>query len=192
VSRNILLVVVLIVALVAAVVLGGCASKPAPAPSPTVEKPAVEKPTAEKPKIDPNQVPIQIVAYYPLNESHTFIKEYLESVAKVNPGNITVEFNDMQSEEGRKKWSDSGLTCAGVFINGATHHELAGANGKPEGVDTLQRMDVFWTHQDFEKVLTQILKKAGKEFVSPKYVAPKAAETTPAEKPASKPGASKG
>jgi hypothetical protein len=191
VSRTIVLVI-LTVLFAATVLLGGCTSQPEPAPISNTELPINEKP-APKPTVAPDQVPIQIIAYYPLNESHTFIKDYLALVEKANPGNVTVEFIDMQSAEGREKWSDSGLSCAGIFVNGSTHHELLGADGKTESVDLLQRMDVFWSHEDFEKVLAQILTTAGKEFVSPKYVAPKAdAESTaPVEKPTSEAGASK-
>ncbi len=136
-------------------------------------------------KVDKWAVPIEIVAYYPFNESHKFIADYLKSVEKANPGNIKVSVYDMQTEDGRKKWETSGLSCAGVFVNGSTTFDLM-TNGKKETVAFLQRMDVYWTHQDFERVLTEILQKAGKKFVSPNYK-PKAASTE--SKPAAQPGA---
>jgi hypothetical protein len=167
----------------------GSAAEPA-APTPPAGQPAAAG--ATKPA-----VPIEIVAYYPLNESHKFIADYVKSVEAANPGKITVSVYDMQSEEGRKKWMSSGLSCAGVFVNGKTSYELT-TNGKKETVAFLQRMDVMWTHEDFETVLKQILDKAGQTFVSPKYVSPKPPATTgaaganPEATPKAKPSGSAG
>ena len=145
------------------------------------------------PAVKPDAVPIVIEAYYPLTEGHKFIADYLKSVEAANPGKVKVTVHDMQTEEGRKKWMTAGLSCAGVFVNGKTSYEIT-TNGKKETVAFLQRMDVMWTHQDFEAVLTQILKKAGQTFVSPKYT-PKpaavegAAGAAPGAKPEAKPKA---
>lgn len=129
-------------------------------------------------------LPIAIEAYYPMNESHRFIADYLTSVEAANPGKIKVSVYDMQSDEGRKKWAATGLSCAGVFVNGSTRHELT-RNGKTESFDFLQRMDVFWSHEDMEAVLKQLLEKSGETFVAPKYQ-PKPA---PAQPEAGAPGA---
>ncbi|MFB3881337.1 MAG: hypothetical protein ACE149_08735 [Armatimonadota bacterium] len=151
--------------------------------------------TAQKPGL-----PITIEAYYPMNESHKFIADYLKAVEAANPGEIKVSVYDMQSDEGRKKWAATGLSCAGVFVNGSTHHEFT-RNGKNESVDFLQRMDVFWPHQDLEAVLTELLAKSGETFAAPKYQfkpaptqpgagAPAAGETEP--KGGAEAGGSKG
>jgi len=114
------------------------------------------------------EVPAVVIkAYYPFNESHQFIADYLKQVEKLNPGNVQVTLYDMQTPEGRKAWSTSGLTCAGVFVNGSTRHEIDRGEGKTETVDFLQRMDVFWAKDDFETVLTQILANDGKTFNAP-------------------------
>ncbi len=112
------------------------------------------------------ETPVVIEAYYPLNESHEFIADYLKSVEAANPGTVSVTVYDMQSQEGRRKWSMSGLSCAGVFVNGSTRHEIE-REGKTETVDFLQRMDVFWTREDFETVLAQELAKVGESFRAP-------------------------
>jgi len=176
----------------------GTAAKPVgTAPSPAAPGAAAPAQPTEAQK---SAVPIEIVAYYPFNESHKFIADYLKSVEAANPGKVKVTVYDMQTEEGRKKWEKSGLSCAGVFVNGSTHQEIT-RNGKKEGVDFLQRMGVFWSHDDFETVLKQILRKAGQTFVSPKYVAPKGAATegaaggagaNPEAKPKAKPSGSAG
>jgi hypothetical protein len=133
---------------------------------------------------------VLIEAYYPLNESHQFIADYLKSVETANPGKVKVSIYDMQSEEGRRKWAATGLGCAGVFVNGKTGYELV-TNGKKETVAFLQRMDVTWTHQDFERVLKEILEKDGQTFTSPNYQPkPAAAAAIPAAQPEGEPGAS--
>jgi len=144
---------------------GGGAQVAAPGPVSNVE---------EKP-----DVPVFIEAYYPLNEGHQFIADYLEAVETANPDTIAVRFHDMQSAEGRKKWATTGLSCAGVFVNGSTRHEID-REGETETVDFLQRMDVFWTRDDFETVLKQELEKVSKAFVAP----PRETEAEDAAEPA--------
>lgn len=129
-------------------------------------------------------VPVVIEAFYPLNEGHKFIADYLLGVGEANPDTIRVAVYDMQTEGGRAKWATSALHCAGVFVNGSTQHQLEG-EGEPETVNFLQRMEVFWSHEDFEAVLAQELEKAGKTFnPPPPPVSPEPEETTPAEQPA--------
>jgi len=179
------------IALSVALVTAGCrtgggtqevSTPPASAgqPQATPMATAEEKPAA----------PVVIEAYYPLNESHKFIADYLKSVEEANPGKIHVTVYDMQSEEGRRKWAASGLSCAGVFVNGKTSYELT-TEGETETVAFLQRMEVNWTHQDFETVVKQILEKAGQTFTSPNYQPkPAAPAAAPAAQPEAKPGAS--
>jgi len=130
-------------------------------------------------------VPVVIEAYYPLNSSHQFIADYLKSVEAANPGKVSLVLYDMQSAEGREKWSKSGLSCAGVFVNGSTRHEID-RDGTPETVDFLQRMDVFWSKDDFETVLAQEMEKAGETFVAP----PREAEASEEEGEAAEESAS--
>lgn len=162
-----LIVLGLVVVLALSLLAAGCkgretAKTPVALPPPSTGAP---KPTVA---VDKDAVPIVIEAYYPFNESHKFIVDYLKSIEVANPGNIKVTGYDTQTEEGRKKWMTTGLTCSGVFVNGRTSFELT-TNGKKENVAFLQRMDVMWIHQDLERVLTDILRKAGKTFVSPNY-----------------------
>lgn len=121
-------------------------------------------------------VPVVIEAYYPLNPGHQFIADYLKSVEAANPGKVSVAVYDMQGEEGRAKWTASGLSCAGVFVNGSTRHEID-SDGTKETVDFLQRMDVFWSKDDFETVMAQEMEKAGETFEAP----PREAEASEAE-----------
>lgn len=125
---------------------------------------------------------VVVEAYYPLNEGHQFIVDYLHEIEKANAGKVMVTIYDMQEEEGRKKWADSGLSCAGIFVNGSTHHEII-KDGKTESVDFLQRLDVFFAREDFETVIKTILENAGQSFSPPAKQPPSSQpETTrPAE-----------
>lgn len=129
---------------VCAVIVAGCKGKSESA-----------KPPAPKPAVE-------IVAYYPFSPDHQYIVDYLKEFGKKHAGEVTVEVNDMQSPDGRKKWADSGLSCAGVFVNGSTRHEIV-RNGEKETVDFLKRMDSFWSREDFETVVKQLLEKAKSE-----------------------------
>lgn len=100
--------------------------------------------------------PIKVNAFYPLNEGHKFIGDYLIAFAKAHPDQVYVTVTDMQSQEGRKAWEGSGLTCAGVLVNGTTKHELK-RNGKTETVDLTKRMGINWQQQDFEDLVKQLL-----------------------------------
>lgn len=169
--------------------VGGCRGGAATQQQGTAP-PAAPAGPAEPAAAPESEVPVVIEAYYPLNESHKFIADYLKSVEAANPGKVKVSVYDMQSNEGRRKWASTGLSCAGVFVNGKTSYELT-TDGKTETVAFLQRMDVMWAHQDFERVVKQILERAGQTFTSPNYQPkPAAPAAAPAAQPEAKPGVS--
>ena len=64
------------------------------------------------------EAPIEVEAYYPLNEGHRFIADYLLGFAEAHPDQVSVVIHDMESTNGRQRWQTAGLDCAGVFING--------------------------------------------------------------------------
>jgi len=115
----------------------------------------------KQPRVEPvkKEPPVKIEAYYPLNESHQFIADYLKEFAAKHPGEVELEIIDFRYPEGRERWMKTGLGCAGVFINGKTSYEIQ-RNGKTETVDFIKRMDVMWTREDFETVVNQLLEKA--------------------------------
>jgi hypothetical protein len=121
-------------------------------------------------------VPVLIEAYYPLNESHQFIADYVLAIGEANPETVQVTVYDMQSPEGRKKWMTSGLDCAGIFVNGSTEHQIKRGD-EMETVHLLKRMDVTWTRGDLLAVIQQELDKVGATLVPPKEAAKERAET---------------
>lgn len=125
------------------------------------------KGTVEPERAGDPEAPIKVEAYYPLNESHRFIADYLLGFAEAHPEQVSVVIHDMESTNGRQLWQTAGLDCAGVFINGKTEHEIEGAEGT-YAVDFVKRMGTFWTEDDFEALVRQLLKERGKELDEPK------------------------
>jgi ABC-type glycerol-3-phosphate transport system substrate-binding protein len=160
VKRAGLLPLTFIAVLVCGVIIAGCSRTVVSQPA--KPKPEQPKPSAEGPKATAAEPAVKIEAYYPVNAGHQFIIDYLKGIEKKYPGQVKLEVYDTQSPEGRKKWSSTGLSCSGVFVNGSTHHEIT-RNGKTETVDFLKRMDDFWTREDFEAVVKQLLEKAKTE-----------------------------
>lgn len=164
-SRRMTLFIAVLAAAVCCLLLSGCwrktaaAKPPAPpqakAPSEVTAAPRATAPSAAK-------APISLEAYYPLNSDHQYIIDYLKEIQKKHPKEISLAVYDMQSPEGRKKWSTTDLGCAGVFVNGKTHWEIK-KGGKTESVDFIKRLDDFWPRQDFEAVIKQLLEQAKKQ-----------------------------
>jgi hypothetical protein len=105
------------------------------------------------------KVPVVIQAYYPLNANHKYIAEYLTKFAKSHPKEVSIEIIDFQTSEGRKRWEKSGLTCAGLIINGKTTWDVK----RGKRVDTIafeKKMDVFWGRDDFEALVKQLVAKS--------------------------------
>ena len=167
-----LVLALLVVALVAAGCAGSKTTNTAGTPGTTAKGPGgAGGPGATAAKA------VNLVAYYPLNKDHKYIADYLVALGKQYPDKMSVEVNDMQSADGRKKWSKSGLSCAGVFINGKTRWEVL-RDGKKENVDFLKRMGSFWDKADFEAVVKQVMADPSKTPVAP------SAKGKPKKKPA--------
>jgi len=122
-------------------------------------KPAAEETApAQQPEATGPPVAVEIVAYYPLNPDHQYIVDYLREFEDKYPGEVRVTVHDMQTPEGRERWRESGLGCAGVFVNGSTRHELK-RDGETATGDFIKRMAVFWLREDFEAVVEDLLKQ---------------------------------
>jgi len=117
---------------------------------------------------------VKIEAYYPFNESHQFIGDYLKELEKKYPGQVAVELIDFRYPEGRERWMKTGLSCAGVFINGKTTYDVT-RDGKTEAVNFIKRMGTFWTEADMEAVIAQLLGR-------PQESAKSSSKPAPAEK----------
>lgn len=146
-----------------ALAMVGCARPgPSPPPSAKVANDAQGKglSSAEVPKASsPASAQVVIEAYYPFNEKHQFIADYLRTLPKKYGPDVSVELIDMESEEGHARWEKTGLSCGGVFVNGKTSAILT-KEGKPLKAHFLGRMDVQWQRSDLEKAIEQELERA--------------------------------
>ena len=111
----------------------GCQTTTEPAEPVEVAEPPPPSDEAVE-RVKPKDAVVRIEAYYPLNEGHKFIAEYLEEVADRHPDKISLKIVDFRTPEGRTEWLDTGLKCAGVFVNGSTSRRgriRTGCTGSP-------------------------------------------------------------
>jgi hypothetical protein len=99
---------------------------------------------------------IALEAYYPLNPGHQFIVDFLQEVEAAHPGQVTLEVIDIQASENWERWKQTGLGCAGVFVNGKSTHEVT-RDGETRTVNFIKRMGTLWTREDFEAVIDELL-----------------------------------
>jgi hypothetical protein len=101
---------------------------------------------------------ILIEAYYPFEREGFFIADYLEALAQRHPGKVQFVYTCYGTDEGYEKWRQTGLECGGVFINGQNEFDLV-VDGKPKRVRFIKRMTVYWSEEEFEAALAQVMKK---------------------------------
>ncbi len=162
-----------VVFVLVAIGLLGCACSVALNSQPVTPKgqPAAKQQIKDVNIVGDPKAPVKLIAYFPLNAEHRFIFEYLLTLPKKYNGKVYVEAYDMQSEKGRAKWSSSGLSCAGVFVNGKTTWDVL-RGGKKDTVSFVKRMGPFWSAADLEAVIKSQLKNPKAIPVVPKAVKP--------------------
>ena len=101
---------------------------------------------------------VKIEAYYPFNEEHKFVSDYLETFEKKYPGEVSVRLIDFRTSEGYDEWRKTGLSCGGILINDKSEFDIETSNGK-KTIRFLRRVDTFWSREDFEKVIEVEIKK---------------------------------
>ncbi|MFA6129382.1 MAG: molybdate ABC transporter substrate-binding protein [Candidatus Omnitrophota bacterium] len=101
---------------------------------------------------------VNIQAYYPFNEEHLYIKDYLETLPQKFNGLVKVECVDFRSDEGYVLWRKTGLACGGILINGKYKFSIS-KDGKAKEVEFLKKIDLFWTKEELEDAVKQELEK---------------------------------
>lgn len=99
---------------------------------------------------------ITLEAYYPFNEEHLAIKEYLLSFLDKYSGRVKVDCIDFRSDQGYTRWRNSGLSCGGILINGKNKFNIQ-VDGKRKEVEFLKGLDLYWTREDLEAAIDQEL-----------------------------------
>jgi len=119
----------------------------------------LEEAIREESALAQKEIPkVVIEAYYPFNEEHIFMKDYLESFAGKYNGKVKVECIDFRDDEGYVRWRKTGLTCGGILINGKNKFKID-IDGQPKDIEFIKRMDMFWTKDELEAVVKQELEK---------------------------------
>lgn len=111
-------------------------------------------------KMGPEDAVVKLVAFYPNDEGHKFIVDYLKEFAEAHPDSVSLAAVDFRTPAGYEVWQPTGLGCAGVLVNGTAEWEIE-TDGKTEKVSFTKRMGVLWTQEDFEQVVNKLLAEAG-------------------------------
>ncbi len=114
------------------------------------------------------KAPVKLVSYYPINAGHKEIVDHLKTLPQKFGGKVYLESYDIQDTEkgGQDKWSKSGLSCAGVFVNGKTNWTVL-RNGKKEDINFIKRPGSFWSYDDLDAVIKSQLEDPKKIPVVP-------------------------
>lgn len=137
----------------------------APAPSPKVP-PIAQVPGGAAGTMDycdfkggPDAAAVKVVAFYPGRHEDTLaaVKRLLETF----PKDVSVEIVDWRRPDGLKRRDESGLTCAGVTINGRNAFDLE-VDGKTAKVLFVRGIDGEWTEADLVAAVKQEVTKVAK------------------------------
>jgi len=144
-----------------AVLAGGCGGR---IPSKLEEGPVIAPPPVAEvshPKLThgPDSAKVHIEAFYPLNEKHLKIVEFLNSLADRYPGKVKVTAWDFRTEEGGKRTQQAfGKICGGIQVNGKSEFTVVIA-GKPRPVSLQGGEWVAWTRPEVEAVVEKVVKE---------------------------------
>lgn len=100
---------------------------------------------------------VLLQAYYPFNEEHQFIADYVQSLPGKYGDSVKVEIIDFRKEEGYEKWRASGLTCGGILFNGKYSVNID-MGGEVKNVRLLRRPGMGWEKAELEAAIVQALK----------------------------------
>jgi len=116
----------------------------------------VEK--ANQPVSGQVEAKVLIQAYFPFNEEHLYIKDYLQTLPQKFNGLVKVECIDFRSDEGYVLWRKTGLSCGGILINGKNKFSIS-KDGQEKEIEFLKKIDLFWTKDELEEAVKQELGK---------------------------------
>jgi len=105
-----------------------------------------------QPASDAKTAKVKIDAYYPFNEEHKLVGDYLKTFEKKYPGKVSVRLIDFRTSDGYDEWRKTGLSCGGIIINGKSEFDIDTLDGK-KTIRFLRKVDAFWSKEDFEKVI---------------------------------------
>ncbi len=98
-------------------------------------------------------------AYYPFNEKHQYIADFVLSLSKKYGDSVKVEiidFRDTSPGGGYDKWRATGLTCAGIFLNGEYSVDVE-IDGEVKNIRLLRKPGTGWEKHELEAAVVQAL-----------------------------------
>jgi len=125
---------------------------------------AAQGPAAETSGLqsDPNAL-VVIEAWYPDNEGHAYIKQYLADLKKKHGAKVDTHFIDWQNSPNGWEWQEfkkRGLSCGTIVINGENEWTYL-KDGKPtEAVFRMGEGGMYgWTKEALFSVVDELIKK---------------------------------
>ena len=100
---------------------------------------------------------VHVDAYFPGRHEDTLAA--VKTLLTTFPGQIHLEIVDWRTPEGLKRRDATGLTCAGILVNGKNAFDLV-TDGKPNKVLFTRCIDGEWTKADLEAAIRQELAAA--------------------------------
>jgi len=108
----------------------------------------------------PEDAPVQIVAFYPIDEPHQKLIDILKELATDDyPGEVRVRYVDYRTREGRKAFLDAELQVSTILIDGKSSAELQGERGT-RTVDFVRDMGRYWTEEDLRQAIREAVERS--------------------------------
>ncbi|NIM05374.1 MAG: hypothetical protein GTO55_04640 [Armatimonadetes bacterium] len=105
----------------------------------------------------PDTAKVQIEAYYPLNEKHTKMMEFLVAMVDKYPDKVQVTLWDFRTPEGGEACKEAfGKICGGIRINGKSDFTVD-IEGESKEINTLGGEWVYWTKPEVEAAVAQVV-----------------------------------
>lgn len=102
----------------------------------------------------PDDAKVTVTAFYPGRHEDTLAA--VKSLLQEFDGKVHVEIVDWRTKEGMQRRDASGLTCAGVIINGKNTFDIV-QDGKTSKVLFVRGIDGEWTKDDLYAAVKQEL-----------------------------------
>lgn len=105
------------------------------------------------------KVLVKVTAFYPGNEGHRHVRDFIAGLNQRWDGKVRAEFVDFTSKEGFHRWRKAGLSCGTVVINGSYEWTYKKPDGSLRHVAFQMGMGGQWTQEDVIAVIEKILKE---------------------------------
>jgi hypothetical protein len=140
-----------------AILVAGCAQTTTTSEgTPPQERQVAEAETA-KYTYGTDTAKVHIEAFFPLNEKHTKMVEFLTLMPDKYPDKVRVTIWDFRTDEGGARCKEVfGKICGGILINGKSDFTVT-IDGKPKEVSTLGGEWVSWTKPEVEAAVAQVV-----------------------------------